>query len=87
MTLKNYIIIGSNNFWYTQFKATTETFEKKLSLEVEEIKYGTQTKQYDHSNEPIYLRVFEANELKSIDLEDYLITYKPLYIKVNTQQN
>lgn len=55
---KKYIIVGSNNFWYT----TTEpvSFFEGLPKEIEKVKEGIERGDYDHSEKPEKLFALEV---------------------------
>jgi len=52
MNKEKYIIVGSNNFWYTTTEPVTP---KELEKEIKDIKAGIKRGDYDHDENPIKL--------------------------------
>lgn len=62
--MKNYIIVGDNNFWYSYLKEVTE---KELKKELKNIKENLSD--YNNESEPTELYVYEVLEkVKTIKL-------------------
>jgi hypothetical protein len=65
--MKNYIIVGDNNFWY----ATTEKVsEKKAIILMKEIKKGIKKDMFEdeYNGKPSSLYLYEAKSVAEINL-------------------
>jgi hypothetical protein len=63
--VKNYVILGDNNFWYS---TTGETTKKSLHKEIETVMEGIKNGSYETASEPTELHVFETASSAMIDL-------------------
>lgn len=62
--MKEYIIVGDNNFWYSFFQAKTKA---QIKAEIKEVKKLLKNKQYDDNN-CCQLYVYEAKEIERIEV-------------------
>jgi len=70
MAKKEYLIIGSDNFWYT-----TCSNMKEIEREIEQIKedvksYGNPENSDRQEDLPETLYIYEAKEIKQVDLSE-----------------
>lgn len=77
--MKQYVILGSNNFWYSYFEAETE---KEIQNEIDTVLENMRLNQYDisyaYETIPENLRVMEVNIFKTIQ---YYYLFKSLKCK------
>ena len=61
---KKYVILGDNNFWYSQFTASTK---KEIDEYIDDVKQGILHKDYDNSL-AMQLFVYEITEIERISI-------------------
>src|SRR3989442_402829 len=62
--VKNYVITGDNNFWYS---TTGYVTKKQLKTEIEVIKIGIKNNEYGNNDEPNELHIFETGWTDTIN--------------------